>query len=68
MTLGPVDIATEPDAAPYAHGSGIRLAVAAGIAGVLGGRLELPDEAGRVRSLVLRVPVQPPEPAVRQGL
>ncbi len=68
MTLGPVDIATEPDTAPYAHGSGIRLAVAAGIAGVLGGRLELPDEAGRVRSLVLRVPVQPPEPAVRQGL
>lgn len=68
LAIEPVDIGIEPTADQGAHAQGIRLAVADGIARLLGGRLELPDEAGRVRKLVLHIPVQGPEPAVRQGL
>ena len=58
VAIGPTDLELDPGDAPDA--GGIRLAVAAGIATVLGGDLELRASNGRVHELVFAVPAPPP--------
>ena len=58
LRLGPTNLQLDPDDAPGA--GGIRLAVADGIARLLGGSLELRRDGDRVTELAIRIPISGP--------